>query len=263
MKNSAETALTQKFYLIHLRKLPIIIPMLFLAPTFFQCMKKKPLDPLDREPHIEIIAPALDKTNTITADSLRVTLRGDNEYSLFRYRLDNTAWSEFVKEPEIFFTMLDDGSHTLYIESMYEGHSFVARDSLYFNVQALASSAVYVVPQKVILCDTCLTASLKVEVKNLSACDRLHFVFSGAKIDSIYRKGMTDSVLVLSNNTVADVIRFPGTGTFSGISTVLTVRARATAGKDTTRLAVACTARDTNNVDVKIERIRGCVILKK
>lgn len=230
----------------------------------FQCMKPQPSTPLDGMPTIDITTPMSGNTDIITADSFSVILRGNNEYSLFRFRLDHGAWSEFSKDSVIRLSMLDDGAHVLNIESEYEGRSVVGADSCVFFVKRLDSTAVYMVPQKVVLNGTSDTAVVRVEVKNLPSCDRMHFAFTGARIDSLYlpESKSAESPLLFAADTNADILVSPGGALFKGTSAVLMLRVIVTAGSDSTRLSFTCSARDTGNVDLKIRQIRGCVLVR-
>jgi len=73
--------------------------------------------------------------DTIHIDSITVVLTGNHELSLFSLKLDSGEW-KFEWQPEDTFTFYDitDGSHTLYINSMYRGGKLVVTDSIKFHV---------------------------------------------------------------------------------------------------------------------------------
>src|SRR5690554_80918 len=73
--------------------------------------------------------------DTIHIDSITVVLTGNHELSLFSLKLDSGEW-KVEWQPEDTFTFYDitDGSHTLYINSMYSGGKLVVTDLIKFHV---------------------------------------------------------------------------------------------------------------------------------
>lgn len=234
---------------------------IFLTIIFFDgCMKNKPTDPLDKVP--EIYTPELDTIDTLKSNILSFEVTGNSEYSLFRYRIDNGIWSEFTEGGKILLDMLDEGEHRLEIESKYEGHSKVSNRTFIFYVNSFDSTAVYIHPQRVILGKDIDTITVSVVVKGLKYCDRIHFSFIGASVDSVYLSETVDSLLLFNYANVIDILAPPGIFPFMDVIPALKVRMKIEK-EDSNYVSFSCIARDTGNVEIKIKDTRGCLILKK
>lgn len=239
--------------------------LLLLLSTLF-CMREQPVI---QPPEITISG--MDKSDTLSCDSLTVTLEGISDDVEYRYRLDSIVWSEYIDDPDLRIAYLDDGMHILEITYRYKRHDYTTVYTREFYVNGLKPAAVYLFPQKSVLTDSSDTATIQVMIKNLSACDRLHLAVSGAVIDSVYfpEEEANDSLLIFSSDSISDTVTTidllvrPGYTPFSGeVATVLALRVIADSERDTTFLSLESTARDTDNVDFDSMQVRGAVILK-
>jgi hypothetical protein len=241
-------------YPVRLTVLFMISSMMFLL----NCMNDRPGNPFDYPPELIVVI-----SDTLTSDTMAVSLASDyTDSTLFRFRLDSVSWSEFSNDTALSFTMLDDGVHTLDIECHYQNNEDSVSDTtITFSVNILPKVALYTVPRQIVFNKKSDTATIGIGIKDLPSCDRMHFVFFGTKVTSISlsEKVDTSDLVLFSKDSIADLLLKPGSDPFDENEEVLKVHVEVPKNVDTT-FSFTCSARDTNNVAISVDTIRGCIL---
>jgi uncharacterized protein (TIGR02145 family)/uncharacterized repeat protein (TIGR02543 family) len=80
-------------------------------------------------------ASSVKNQDTIHFDSVTITLEGNKEESLFKFKIDNEVWAiDWQPAGTYGFGKLTDGAHKLYINSMYDGGELITSDSISFYI---------------------------------------------------------------------------------------------------------------------------------
>ncbi|MBN1186970.1 MAG: InlB B-repeat-containing protein [Bacteroidales bacterium] len=80
-------------------------------------------------------ASSIKNQDTIHFDSVTITLEGNKEESLFKFKIDNEVWAiDWQPAGTYGFGKLTDGVHKLYINSMYDGGELITSDSISFYI---------------------------------------------------------------------------------------------------------------------------------
>ena len=230
---------------------------------------KPPVAPGSREPSVTITAAGLDSGNdTLYTDSLSAVLNGDLATSEFRYRINNSGWlTTFSKDPQVLIRFLDDGYHTLEVQTRYEGWVKTHTATLGFVVAALDTTALYLYPYKYEAASSGDSARFSLRCRGLPASDRMHLVFSGGTVASVKPgKGLdsTDLVLFVADSTV-DIMMRPHGRVLRDTMEILELTVHPVAGADTTWFVFNTTqsvVRDTLNAPIAVAQMRGGVIVR-
>ncbi len=202
----------------------------------------------------------ISQNSIITKDSIYLSLIGNTEYNEFRHSMDNTYWHPWSTVSAIREQYIDDGMHSLFIESRYANSSDVSRDTVKFTAAILPASAVYIYPWKQYT-SVGDTASITICTKNISGVYMMHCQIRGATIvkDSLlYTTSANASVL--SSDSVADIAVLNDSTPISGSIPVI---ALSIANVNLTgKIDFSCVLRDKNNNTVSSETVRGCYILQ-
>ncbi|MBD3346501.1 MAG: hypothetical protein GF401_15715, partial [Chitinivibrionales bacterium] len=220
-----------------------------------------PASPNYRAPEVTIEPSSLNG-DTLTVDSVTVTLTGNSSLSEFSYNLDNGEFSNFLSDNIITFRYLDDGVHKLTVQTRYESWTDTRTATIQFVVNVLDTPAVMLYPQKSTV-DATGKVSIELKTKAFPSCNSFHAVIAGAMIDTVK---FADAVKVNSNaklwqGSTIDFLIDPNGSKIDSSMTVATITVIADSMKDTTTLTIQeCTARLIENSvqsDVTINSLRG------
>ncbi len=201
--------------------------------------------------------------DTLISDSIYIQVNGNNTLCEFRYRIDDGPWSAWAKIQVIMEKYLDDGDHYIIIQTRYQNGTDIDADTLYFTVDVLPGTAVYLYHWKQSVSGD--SAVFSIRTKGIPPASLLHLKFSGAAIarDSVtYIDSLdTDSVLSLSHDSTLDVIVLPGGEMISGNCTVADVVLKDFSVTGFVDI-VECVLKDSVDGVIVVDTVRGAVIVQ-
>ena len=168
--------------------------VLFLFILFFlSCedvtpVQDNPLDPGNEdyvEPTIAFVS-ELNNGDIISAETLSLAWQGNELVTEYRYKLDSFPWTDWFEDASATLEYLDEGEHTISIQSRYLSGDTSAIASLSFVVDAVEGPALMFYPRRHIIAQgsTVTFYVLAEEVTALMAAE-IHLEFDPSKLEIV------------------------------------------------------------------------------
>ncbi len=203
---------------------------------------------------------SITQNSILTVDSLYITVIGNTPYNEYRFSIDGTYWHTWSTSPIFQEKNLDDGSHSIFMQTRYPNNTDSYTDSIKILATILPTTAVYVSPYKQYITygDT---ADITIRTKGISAAHMMHCVVSGATIvkDSLlYTTGANAGTL--TSDSIVDIAVLNNNTPITGNCTVISLSLANITVSGT--VGLSCVLRDKNNTAVSVDTVRGCVIVQ-
>lgn len=182
------------------RRVPVLVGFAAAAIVFFAgCSKKTTTNPYESTPDVTITLESVNTQDTVYADSARFGLSGSTDRSQFRYKLDDGQYvaGAFAYMDEIVLRYLDEGEHTLTVETRNEGWTKTSIANYTFVVNAIDTSAVYVYPRKASIVSPDSGSWITVKYNNLKKLSHAAFSLTNCKVDTVAKLRSNDSLATL------------------------------------------------------------------
>ncbi len=163
------------------------------------CSKKAPSNPYQSTPDVTITLESANTQDTVYADSAVFGLSGSTDRSQFRHKLDDGEYvpSAFAYMDEIILRYLDDGEHTLTVETRNEGWTKTSIANYTFVVDAIDTSAIYVYPRKASIVPPDSGSWITVKYNNLNKLSHAAFSLTNCIVDTATKIRANDSLATL------------------------------------------------------------------
>lgn len=241
----------------------------FSALFFISCLENE-TNPFDVEgdgyevPELTInwdnIGTNITKGGILLEESLTVIFDGNTKENEFRYAIDNDQFSQWSNTKNILYRHLDDGSHTLYIQTRYPGGEDIDSDTIPFTVSLLPQKAVYVYPYEKKYSKG-EAIDVQVRTKGIESCYLMHLELLGATIisDSIIYND-SGKANVFSKGSVIDIAVLGGSSIIEN-GGVVSLKLNVT---DTTgAFHINAILKDSLDQIVAVDTVRGGYIVEK
>jgi len=110
-----------------------------------------PLDPTDPNytpPQVTIIQ-GPEENEIVNSDTVLFTWEGNHNDMQFRYKMDNTDWSEYSDAISTTFTLLDDEAHRFEVQGKYLTGTESDPNVINFVVDAISPEAIFLYPRRI------------------------------------------------------------------------------------------------------------------
>ena len=235
--------------------------ILLIAFVIINCAPNRdnPMDPNGDsyiEPNVEISKPIENEGDTLSGDTLSINWDAV-EYQEYRWKIDKQSWSVWGVVTSIKLDMLDDGLHTLFVETKYTGAESGTIDTTIFMVNTLPDRALFLFPRKIVPKND--TAVVKVVAKGLLLGNLLHYKLTGAKIASKKIVYTTDdnNVSLLSTSTSVDLLVISGGKKILSNGAIMELTLTDFESDSAFVDLDSCVLRDSLNGDIVVDTVRG------
>lgn len=147
-----------------------------------------PLDP-GNEDYVEptiAFASELSDGDIISTETLSIAWEGNQLVTEYRYKLDSFSWTDWFEDASVTLDYLDEGEHTISIQSRYLSGDTSAIASLSFVVDAVGGPALMFYPRRQITTQGS-TVTFQVMAEEVSAlmAAEIHLEFDPSKIEIV------------------------------------------------------------------------------
>ena len=162
--------------------------MFFLSCEDVTPVQDNPLDPGNEdyvEPTIAFVS-ELNDGDIISTETLSLAWQGNELVTEYRYKLDSFPWTDWFEDASATLEYLDEGEHTISIQSRYLSGDTSAIASLSFIVDAVEGPALMFYPRRHITTQgSSVTFQVLAEEVTALMAAEIHLEFDPSKIEIV------------------------------------------------------------------------------